>query len=750
MSASLSAVDWLTIALYFIGVGIIGTTVSRREHGKQGSSGGGSATSYFLAERNVPFWAVAASLLASNIGAQHFVGLAGTAAYSGIAVGWYEWGAMPCVLALGYFFLPVYMSAGINTMPDWVGRRYNSYCKTFIVVLSLFLYIFTKISAALFAGQLIISELIDVNKFAATVALIVATALYTVTGGLAAVVYTETLQTVILLLGGCMMLAVGLQKVGGFGGLKSEINHNRNYFHLLRPASDPTFPWTGFIFGYYFVALWYWTTDQVIVQRALAARNIQHGRGGCVAGCYLKLLPGFIMVVPGMIARALMQRKGVVTKDSHQQVFDRAYPWLVVNVAPKHTKGLLIAATVAALMSSLASIFNSCATIFTMNIYKPFFPRASSKELVWTGRVVVVLTAVVSMLWLPLIPVFGEQLFLYTQKPPSYVAPPIFAVFLWGLLIPWVNGTGAQWGLTIGVSLGVIRFFFEVVHGWVGASRFLAALNSLNFLHFAACNMAVTTAIILLVSWRTSKGGHPLMAEAGDGTTATQGDSIRCVMWHKGLYEKLVNSDAKERSQAPYVNVNGARATSTDGEEMSSPSVHEEPSPKASPFQMVLDEAMTARNPNMLLLPAGVANSSLGDGGAVIMAHDEIQAVGKAQEVEFYSATSSRGSLLDRSDRRAASNSGDIAQPTTANGFEALSPTPTDDESEDTMGTGRFFFSFKMPLNRWIRLQQEPRKRMAAAVYAGKWSKDRFPDTIIDIAAICIFVGFLAVIITFH
>lgn len=535
-------VDVLVLVLYFAGLAAVGLWASRRAQAAQ-SAHGASHDDYFLAERSVPYWAVAASLFASNIGAEHFVGLAGTAAYSGIAVGWYEWGAMPNLLLLGFFFLPVYMRARVTTMPDWVERRYGPFCRTFLVAVSLLLYIFTKISATLFAGDLIIAEISDVNRVGATIVLIVATALYTVTGGMAAVIYTEALQTCILIAGGLSLLAVGMFRVGGLPGLHDRIQHDPMYFHIFRPASDATFPWTGFVFGYYCVSLWYWATDQVIVQRALAAKNVEHGQAGCIGGGFLKLLPGFIMVLPGMVGRALMQERGVVTPFSDKREFDRTFPWMVMNVMPENTRGVIVAAMLSALMSSLASVFNSSATIFTMNVYaRARGGGAGEAELVWTGRATVVVMAVLSILWLPLIPLFGEQLFLYIQKPPAFVAPPILAIFVWGFLFRWVTSEAAAWGLTLGVAVGMARFVLEIVDGALGgtAGGALHAFVSFNFLHFASVSFVASSCLILGISWLRPED-------------RAWGEEDLKMLWRRGLYEELMREEdsAWERLAKP-------------------------------------------------------------------------------------------------------------------------------------------------------------------------------------------------------
>jgi len=502
--AILGPIDALTIAVYFAAIGSIGIVVSVRQAKAQRAADGRNSEGYFLAERSVAWWAVAASLFASNIGAEHFVGLAGLAAYSGVAVGFYEWGAIVCMLVLGYLFLPVYFNSKVQTMPKWLEFRYNTFCGTFLVALSLVLYILTKIAATLFAGELMLTEISHVNKWVAIVLLIMGTALYTVTGGLAAVIYTETLQTLVLFAGGFALLIAALVKVGGFPSLmQTEYESQPHYFQIFRPVTAD-FPWTGLLTGYYTTSLWYWCTDQVIVQRAIAAKNVQHGRAGCVGGSFLKLLPGFLMVVPGMIARKLMNEQGVLTDESPRSEYDRAFTWLVLECMPINSRGIIVAAMVSALMSSLASVFNSCATIFTYDIYKKYKPYAAETELVWVGRAVVVAVAALSCAWLPVIPLLGDQLFLWIQKPPSYIAPPVLALYMWGCLFEWVNAKGASACLILGVAVGTLRFLLEVgqavMHMNGSDVPILTSFVSLNFLHFSAINFVLSSAVLFLVS----------------------------------------------------------------------------------------------------------------------------------------------------------------------------------------------------------------------------------------------------------
>ena len=532
-SSGLGPVDVFTLVCYFALLAIIGLVVARRTAKEGPQSGEG----YFLAERSVRWWAVGASLFASNIGAEHFVGLSGLAAFSGLAVGFYEWGAVVCLLVLGYYFLPVYFNARIETMPKWLEERYNGFCGTVLVGISLALYVLTKIAATLFAGELILTEISNLNSWVAVLLLIAGTAAYTVTGGLAAVIYTEALQTLILFAGGFVLLGSALHKIGGFqnfGGFKYE--DQPHYYEIFRPASDPEFPWTGFLTGYYSTSLWYWCTDQVIVQRVIAAKTVQHGRAGCVAAGFLKLLPGFIMVIPGIIARQLMTEEGLIGKDSPRSEYDRAFTWLVLNCMPTNSRGILIAAMIAALMSSLASVFNSCATIFTFDVYKKYKTQVpTEKELVWVGRITVVVVALMSCAWLPIIPLLGNQLFLWVQKPPSYMAPPILCLFFWGSMLKWVNSKGAMCTLAIGITFGMSRLILEMASTLSDRLKpddipLLSSFVEMNFLHFSFLNFILSSSILLLVS-----SAYPERASKKD---------ISHLLWKLDLYTTLRKTEA--------------------------------------------------------------------------------------------------------------------------------------------------------------------------------------------------------------
>src|SRR5687768_695980 len=334
---NLDLIDFLVIAAYFIVVLGIAWWASLRE--KNVSS------DYFLAGRSVGWLAVGASLFASNIGSEHLVGLAGTGAGSGLAVGHFEWLACLILLLLGWLFVPFYLKSGVYTMPEFLEKRYNSASRTYFTWVSVIGYVLTKISVTLYAGGVVIRAVTGWNFYTAAIVLIVITGLYTIFGGLRAVVYTEVLQAIVLILGSATLMIIGLSQVGGISGLEAKVPEG--FFSMWKPSSHPDFPWTGVIFGAPILGIWYWCTDQHIVQRVLAAKNIKEARTGTIFAGYLKILPVFIFVLPGIVAVALFS-------DVSQNP-DSAYPTLVTRLLPDGIKGLVLAGMLAALMSSLAS-----------------------------------------------------------------------------------------------------------------------------------------------------------------------------------------------------------------------------------------------------------------------------------------------------------------------------------------------------------------------------------------------------------
>jgi SSS family solute:Na+ symporter len=481
----LVTIDYVVLALYFLVVFAIGWYFSRKER---------TTTDYFLASRDVAWWAIGASLFSSNIGSEHFIGLSGSGAATGMAAGHFEWLASIIVLILGWVFVPFYLRSNVYTMPEFLERRYNGACRMYLAGISLIAYLFTKIAVSIFAGAIVLKAVLGWGMVESSLALVIATGIYTVAGGLAAVIYTEVIQTVILVAGALILTFIGLDKIGGWSGLHAAVP--ADFFHMMKPASDKDFPWTGIFFGAPILGIWYWCTDQVIVQRVLAAKNIGHAKGGTVVAGFLKILPVFMLIVPGMISRALYPQEMMADSNG-------AFPTLVVRLMPAGLQGVMVAAMLAALMASKAAVFNSSSTIFTMDFYKKFRPDASERQLINIGRLATVLMVGLSLLWIPFMSRISSQLWIYLQSVQAYISPPIAAVFLLGVFWKRINGEGAIVSLLLGFALGAIRFILEVVYAGSTPGGFLGLYVGINFLHFAVLMFVICVVTMVIISLLT-------------------------------------------------------------------------------------------------------------------------------------------------------------------------------------------------------------------------------------------------------
>lgn len=486
---TLAPVDLAIIAIYFALVFGIGFYFARR---------GRTSEDYFLASRNIGWFAIGASLFVSNISTEHFIGLAGSGASSGLAVGHFEWLASLILLLLGWVFVPFYLRSNVFTMPEFLERRFNRSCATYLASISVIAYIFTKISVHLYAAAIVLKGVLGWNTMTAAVVLIVATGIYTIAGGLSAVIYTDLVQTLILLAGAVALTWIGLEKVGGFAGLRAALPGS--YFHMMRPASDGEFPWTGIFFGAPILGIWYWCTDQVIVQRVLSARDEGHAKAGTIFAGFLKLLPVFVLVIPGLIAFALYPElfpvvNGKVTNGNF------AYPALIVKLLPTGLVGLMIAALLAALMGAMSSVFNSASTMVTLDFYKKLRPDATEPQLVTFGRMATGVMVILGVLWVPFIDKLSSQLWIYLQSVQAYISPPIAVCFIFGILWPRLNGQGAISSLLVGFVMGAMRFIFEVLDKTAHyPSGVLRGLVDMNFLHYAMLMFVVCTIVLTAVS----------------------------------------------------------------------------------------------------------------------------------------------------------------------------------------------------------------------------------------------------------
>jgi solute:Na+ symporter, SSS family len=444
MTAHTRMLDTTIVVIYFLIVFAIGFYHSRRER---------TSSDYFLAGQSVGWFAVGASLFATNISSEHFIGLAGSGASTGLAVGCYEWSASFCLLLLGWLFVPHYLQTRVFTMPEFLERRFSPGCRWYLTWVSIFAYIFTKISVSLFAGGILIREIVGWDYMTSAVLLVVATGIYTVAGGLAAVIYTDLFQAFVLIGGALVLTVLGMDKVGGFEGLRSALPPD--FFHMIKSNSDPVYPWLGTTVGTLILGIWYWCTDQVIVQKTLSARGISDARKGAFFCAAMKIAPVFILVLPGLIAKALWP--DAVTGDN-------AYPMLVKRLMPPGLSGLMIAALLAALMSSLSSVFNSCSTLITMDVYKKLRPEASERKLVFVGRITTAAVVVISVLWIPFIRNLNNEVYQYLQSVQAYVGAPITATFLVGILWRGATAPAALATLVTGGLIGGSRFLMDILH----------------------------------------------------------------------------------------------------------------------------------------------------------------------------------------------------------------------------------------------------------------------------------------------
>lgn len=533
-------IDWVIIVAYLsVVLGLAGWVFLTRKD---------TPDDYFLADRNLGWFIVGASIFASNIGSEHLVGLAGSGATDGVAMAHFELHAW-CLLVLAWVFIPFYTRSRVFTMPEFLEKRFSPAARYVLSVISLISYVLTKIAVGIFAGGIVFATLIPelsvqvgdtvINSFwIGSVAVILLTGLYTVAGGMRAVAYTEAVQTVVLVVGSALLTYFGLKELGGWGGFRAALDPD--LFNLWKPlvpeGMDGTwapviepdrmawyfngnYPWLGMLFAAPIIGLWYWTTDQYIVQRALGARNETQARRGSIFAGILKLLPVFIFIIPGMIAFALAQTGSydvlnqMVDSQGNAIAFESqaAFPLLVMAVMPVGVRGIVVAGLLAALMSSMAGVFNASSTLFTMDLYQRWKPEASQAQLVWVGRVATAMMVVIGLAWIPVIQ-GARGLYDYLQTVQSYLAPPIFAVFFLGVFNKRLNAKGCLSALLGGFALGVFRLAVDtpVALGLAGfedgyaSGSFLWFVNNIYFQYYSLFIFLVAVVVMVVVSYATA------------------------------------------------------------------------------------------------------------------------------------------------------------------------------------------------------------------------------------------------------
>ena len=483
-----TSLDWITLILFFIGLGyIIWRVINQKQN---------SPEQYFLAGRNLGWFVIGASIFASNIGSEHIVGLAGTAANSGMVMGHYELHSW-IILLLGWFFVPFYLNSTVFTMPEFLEKRFSESSRWILTIITLVSYVLTKVSVTVYAGAVVFETLMGIEFWSGALLIVLITGCYTILGGLRAVIYTDALQAMVLIVGSITISVIGLLKIGGWGNLVSVVEPT--HFNMFLPSDHPDFPWIGMVFAPPIIGIWYWCTDQYIVQRVLSAKNVSEARKGTIFAGYLKLLPIFMFFIPGLIAYA-MTKTGQLSYGSSDQVF----PTLVRELLPSGIRGLVAGGLLAALMSSLSSVFNSCSTLFTMDIYKKLYPETDEKKLVFVGRIATGIVVLSGILWIPFIKVVsGAGLYTYLQSVQAYIAPPIASVFLLGLFWSRINANGALAALVGGFIAGMIRLGLEIKKSTLPVDGIWYQIADLNFLYFAIFSFLTCVVVLIAVSMLT-------------------------------------------------------------------------------------------------------------------------------------------------------------------------------------------------------------------------------------------------------
>ncbi len=551
----MAVLDWIVIGLFALAlVGIILWVFKQKQK---------SSDDYFLAGRDASWIAIGASIFASNIGSEHLIGLAGAGASSGMAMAHWEMQAW-MILILGWVFVPFYNRSMVFTMPEFLEKRYNAESRTILSIISLISYVLTKVAVTVYAGGLVFKEVFGIETmwgidffWISAIGLVLITAIYTVVGGMKSVLYTSVLQTPILLLGSLIILVLGLRAVGGWDELMAitsaiEVNsYGDSMTNLIRDNRDPDFPWLGVLIGSAVIGFWYWCTDQFIVQRVLSGKNEQESRRGTIFGAYLKLTPVFLFMIPGMIAFAMSQ-KGITING---EVFvlnnaDAAFPALVATLLPAGVKGLVVSGILAALMSSLASLFNSSASLFTIDFYKKYRPEASEQKLLTVGRIATVVVVVLGILWIPIMRSIGDVLYTYLQDVQSVLAPGIAAAFLLGIISKKPTPKGGMWGMIVGFIIGIMRLGAKVYYTQVAGAAgytdvaswaadngvtnfFYQIFYDVNWLFFSGGMLVVSIAVIMIVSRFTTAAPDEQIAGLTYGSIREEDKAASRASWNK-------------------------------------------------------------------------------------------------------------------------------------------------------------------------------------------------------------------------
>jgi SSS family solute:Na+ symporter len=556
---ALTSLDWLMIGLYFSILLAVAWWVVRR--------GRDTAADYFLAGRNLGWWIIGASIFASNIGSEHVVGLAGSGAADGVAMAHYELHAW-CLLVLAWVFVPFYSRSLVFTMPEFLERRFSTGSRYVLSIVSLITFVVSKIAVGIFAGGVVFATLLPelhlrlgnlkIDSFwIGSILVIVLTGLYTMLGGMRAVAYNDAVQVTILITGSALLTVYGLIKLGGWSELREICGSQMfNLWRPLIPAGvegawapvlemdaaghvvkqawyfNGNYPWLGMLFCAPIIGLWYWCTDQYIVQRALGAPNETTARRGSIFAAFLKLFPVYLFIIPGLICFALAKSGKVpelAAVATDRDVAQAAFPLMVKHLLPAGLRGIVVAGLLSALMGSLAGVFNACSTLFTVDLYEKWKPQASQHQIVRTGRIATAVMVLIALAWIPVIQ--GAQgLYNYLQAVQGYLAPPIFVVFFLGVFFKRLNAKGCLWAMVIGFTLGLFRMLVDtpVTLGLSGFERgyepgsLLWIINNIYFQYFSVLITLVSAAVMVAVSYATAEPDYQKMAGLTYGTASDE------------------------------------------------------------------------------------------------------------------------------------------------------------------------------------------------------------------------------------
>jgi SSS family solute:Na+ symporter len=542
----MALLDWIVIGVFCCAlIGIVVWVVSQKND---------NSADYFLGGKDATWIAIGASIFASNIGSEHLIGLAGAGASSGMAMAhWEIQGWM--ILILGWVFVPFYTRSMVYTMPEFLERRYNTQSRTILSVISLISYVLTKVAVTVYAGGLVFQQVFGIEElwgidffWIAAIGLVVITAIYTIFGGMKSVLYTSVLQTPILLLGSLIILVLGMKALGSWDQMLQLCDVQPKYegatgtmIHLMRSNSDPQYPWLGALIGSAVIGFWYWCTDQYIVQRVLSGKNEKESRRGTIFGAYLKLLPVFLFLIPGMIAFALHQKYAgdggflPLLADGTPNA-DAAFPTLVAKILPAGVKGLVVCGILAALMSSLASLFNSSAMLFTIDFWKRLKPQTSEKSLVRIGQTATVVIVVLGILWIPIMRSVGNVLYNYLQDVQSVLAPGIAAAFLLGICWKRASAKGGMWGLLSGIIIGLTRLGAKVYYSNATDAAdnwFKAIFYDFNWLFFCGVMLIVCCLVVIIVSLITEAPDEKKIQGLVFGTSTPEQIAETRASWNK-------------------------------------------------------------------------------------------------------------------------------------------------------------------------------------------------------------------------